>query len=106
MPYYIYCVKIRGDALSTVIDPLTKLQKKIIRVLTNSRYLAHTHDLFLANNILPFNTFVQYRVGLIMFKRNFELVPIGLKQMFVSNNSIHAHNILDIVTVMYCVLCS
>ena len=99
MPYYIYCVEIRGNALSTVIDYLFKLQKKIITVLTNSHYLAHTHDLFLANNILPFNTLVQYRISLIMFKRNFELVPISLKQMFVSNNYILAHNILDIVTV-------
>ena len=92
LPYYIYCVEIWGNALSTVIDPLIKLQKKIIRVITNSHYLAHTYDLFLANNILPFNTLVQYRIGLIMFKCNFELVPNSLKQMFVSNNSIHAHN--------------
>ena len=62
--------------------------------MTNSHYLAHTHDLFLANNILPFNTLVQYRIGLIMFKCNFELVPntCSIKQLFVPNNSIHAHN--------------
>ena len=68
LPYYIYCVEVWGSALSTVIDPLIKLQKKIIRVIINSHYLAHTHDLFLVNNILPFNTLVQYRIGLIMFK--------------------------------------
>ena len=62
--------------------------------MTNSHYLAHTHDLFLANNILPFNTLVQFWIGLIMFKCNFELVPntCSLKQLFVPNNSIHAHN--------------
>ena len=89
--YYIYCVEIWGNALSTVIDPTIKLQKKIIRVITNSSYLAHTHDIFLVNNI-TFNTLVQYRIGLIMFKCNFELVPNSLKQMSVANNSIHTHN--------------
>ena len=81
-----------SKTLSTVINPIIKLQKKIIRVITNSHYLAHTHDLFLVNNILPFNLLVQYRIDLIMVKCNFELVPNSLKQMFVANNSIHTHN--------------
>ena len=39
LPCYIYCVEIWGNALNIVIDPLIKLQKKIIRVITNSHYL-------------------------------------------------------------------
>ena len=47
---------------------------------------------FLDNNLLPFHTLVQDRIGLIMYKCNSELFPNVLKEMFVANNSIHIHN--------------
>ena len=45
-PYLIYCVEIWGNAVNIYLDPLIKLQKKIIKVITFSQYLAHTNDLF------------------------------------------------------------
>ena len=52
------------------LDPLIKLQEKIIRVITFSQYLAHTNDLFVQLQILPFKKLVIHRIGLHMFKNN------------------------------------
>ena len=53
-PYLTYCVEVWGNTPDTHIDPLIKLQKKIIRIITFSPYLAHTEPLFKELNILPF----------------------------------------------------
>ena len=39
-PYHIYCVEVWGNGLSTHIQPLIKLQNKIISIITNSHFLA------------------------------------------------------------------
>ena len=53
LPYLIYCVEIWGNACDTHLDPLIKLQKKIIRFISFSTYTEHTTPLFLKLNILP-----------------------------------------------------
>ena len=40
-PYLIYCVEVWGNALSTHIQPLVKLQNKIVRIIT---YSYHTTE--------------------------------------------------------------
>ena len=35
-PYLIYCVEVWGNALSTHIQPLIKLQNNIVRIITYS----------------------------------------------------------------------
>ena len=45
-PYLIYGVEIWGNACNAYIDPLIKLQKKCLRIITFSNYLAHTEPLF------------------------------------------------------------
>ena len=39
-PYLINCVEVWGNALSTHTQPLIKLQNKIMRIITNSNFLA------------------------------------------------------------------
>ena len=48
-PYLIYCIEVWGH---TNLDPLIKIQKKSIRTITFSHYLAHTNPLFERLNIL------------------------------------------------------
>ncbi|MGL1889690.1 MAG: reverse transcriptase domain-containing protein [Reichenbachiella sp.] len=57
-PYMIYCVEIWGHAAACHIDPLFFLQKKIIRIMTFSPYLAHTSPLFDRLSIFPFNIYI------------------------------------------------
>ena len=46
-PYSIYCVEIWGSASDAHLLPLILLQKKIVRVIKFSPYLAHTKDIYL-----------------------------------------------------------
>ena len=56
-PYLIYCVEVWGNALSTHIQPLIKLQNKIVRIITSS---SHTTDQLYENTcILQFKILVK-----------------------------------------------
>ena len=48
-PYLTYCIEISDIHL----DALIKILKKIVRIISNSAFLAHTDELFKELNILP-----------------------------------------------------
>ena len=91
-PYLIYCVEIWGNAVNIYLDPLIKLQKKIIRVITFSQHLAHTNDLFVQLQILPFMKLVIHRIGLQMLKNNLGYIPKAVESLFITNSDIHKYN--------------
>ena len=91
-PYLIYCVEMWGNAANIYLDPLIKLQKKIIRVITFSQYLAHTNDLFVQLQILPFKKLVIHRIELQMFKNNLGYILKAVESLFITNSDIHKYN--------------
>ena len=74
-PYLIYCVVIWGNAASIHLDPLIKLQKKIIRLITLSQYLEHTNALFVKLQFLPFKKLVIHRIRPQMIKKTWVIFP-------------------------------
>ena len=88
-PYLIYCVEIWGCTNDLIINPLFLLQKRIIRIITFSHYLAHTNNLFIDLHILPFKKLVHYRIGILMYKCYFQNVPNVIKSMFLFNHDVH-----------------
>ena len=52
LPHMSYCNIIWGCAKQTVLDPLYKLQKKVVRIITGSKYAEHTSPLFIKLNRL------------------------------------------------------
>ena len=52
-PYMTYCIEVWGCASQTQLNCLFLLQKKIIRIMNFSHYLAHTNPLFLSMEVLP-----------------------------------------------------
>ena len=52
-PYLIYCIESWGNASNCHIDPLSMLQKRILRILTFSNYDVPSELLFRYTNILP-----------------------------------------------------
>ena len=67
-PYMTYCIEVWGCASQTQLNCLFLLQKKIIRIMSFSHYLAHTNLLFLPMEVLPLRKIFLYKVGLIMYK--------------------------------------
>ena len=56
-PYMAYCIKVWDCASQTQPNCIFWLQKKIIRIMSFSHYLAHTNPLFLSMEVLrSFNT--------------------------------------------------
>ena len=72
--------------------PLIKLQKKIVRAITFSKYLAHTAELFINLYILPFKLLVAHRIGILMFKIYIGYVPNVVHNLLTINASIHDYN--------------
>ena len=90
-PYLIYCVEIWGNTNETHLKPLIQIQKRSIRTITFSHYQDHTGPLFDIVNILDLKKFVIQRIALLMFKRQLNLLPSPLHDLFTVNNTHHNH---------------
>ena len=91
-PYLTYCVEVWGCASKCHLNSLFLLQKKILRIMTFSPYLAHTDHLFKNLEILPIDKIFIDRIGITMFKVTYELVPKSIHQLFSRNKDIHSHD--------------
>ena len=74
-PYLIYCIEIWGTASQIHLQPLFLAQKRVVRIITFSHYLAHTHNLY-------FRACQYYRlkgyfhqIGIVMYKYCNGLIP-------------------------------
>ena len=91
-PYLIYGVEIWGNACNVYLDPLVKLLKKCLRIITFSSYLEHTEPVFQNEEILNFKKLVIHRIALLMFKNSKHMVPIAIHMLFTRNYQYHGYN--------------
>ena len=69
-PYLIYCNVVWGGTYTANLNPLILLQKKIIRIISNEGYLAHTDPLFREQKILKIVDIHTYLIAITAFKIN------------------------------------
>ena len=67
-PYLIYCNEIWGNTSSVHLDPIIKIQKRCVRIITFSDYLSPSEPIFQTINIVNFRNLVEQRISLLMFK--------------------------------------
>ena len=60
-----YCILIWGSADKSTVEPLFKLQKKAIRIISKSNYLDHTAPLFKSLKLLT--VYDVYKLNCILF---------------------------------------
>ena len=89
---FFYCVEVWGNALCSHTQPLIKLQNKIIRIITNSHFLASSLKLYTQTGILPFVTLVKYRIVILMFEIAKHTVPISISRLYKLNSDGHNYN--------------
>ena len=58
------------------------LQKKAIRIINNSEYLAPTNPLFINNHILKLEDLVDLNIAIIMFKAHHNNLPPCMQRLF------------------------
>ena len=73
-PYFIYCSYVWGNTYQTNLEKLMVIQKKLVCIITESLYQAHTEPLFYANRILSVYNLNVNIVGVFMYKCLFEPV--------------------------------
>ena len=70
-----YCNIVWANTYPTHLDVLKKMQKKIIRNITNSDYLAHTAPLFNQLQLLNIDKLRKYYLGIYFYKNIRTLLP-------------------------------
>ena len=66
-PYLIYCILIWGGTYPTHLNKILLKQKKVVRIITKSRYLAHTDPLFKKTGILKIAELYEFHLALYAY---------------------------------------
>ena len=91
-PYLQYCNIGWDSTYPTNLNRIVTLQKRIIRILNNSKLDAHTDPLFKELQLLKFHDICKLQMGQLVFSWKNNLLPKYFYNMFVSNNQIHGYN--------------
>ena len=86
-----YCNIVWGNTHPTYLNRLYVLQKKAIRLITSSDYLAHTSPLLKDYKILSLFDIYSFQLGVFMYKICNNLLPPFLCNKFSYNSDIHDH---------------
>jgi hypothetical protein len=89
-PYLLYCNIVWGGASLTALDKLILLQKRAIRLITYSAYLAHTSPLFKRLRILKLYDIYRFQIYMFMFRFKHNLLPISCTH-FITQNLVASH---------------
>ena len=93
LPYLTYFnVASMGNTFQTHIDKLKVLQKKIIRLVTNSDFRQSSKPLFLQLKLLPLDELVSFNCLIFMFKLQSCPQFCQLKDLFALKSQIHNYN--------------
>ena len=81
-----------GNISANPLKSLTVNAKKIVRIMTFSSYYAHTAPIFRDLEILIIDQLIVHRIGTVMYKFNYGLLPDVLNTMYRKNCEIHSYN--------------
>ena len=91
-PYFNYCIEAWGHSADYLVNSLFLLQKRSIRSVSNSHYLAHSGPIFEELGILKLGYLYKFNIALYVFKTlNIPLFDIGLCNYIAVNVNNHNH---------------
>ena len=89
LPYINYGVLAWGKSHKTQLGKLFVVQKRVIRIICNANFRAHTNPLFYDNQILKLEDVYYVQLGSLMYNLNSGVLPTALAKLFTRNNQIH-----------------
>ena len=92
LPYLQYCTITWANVGITMLDPIHKLQKKALRICSNSAYLAPSQPLFFRLKTLTIYEIYELKIANLMFYVNNNLAPVNICNLFRYNKDIHQYN--------------
>lgn len=91
-PYFEYCNIIWATNSTGTLAKLFRIQKRALRLITNSKWNAHTDPLFRQCKMLTIYKLNQLQVGCFMYKVYKRSLPQYFIDMFQPNSAIHHYN--------------
>ena len=91
-PYLTYCIHVWGSACITHLDPLVKIQKRLIRIICNAGYREHTGPLFHRTGILNLSGIYRYLLSTFMYRLRDRDLPEIFDKFGQTNSEIHQYS--------------
>ena len=91
-PYISYCSTVWTSTYPTNLNRIYLLQKRAVRAITKSDYLAHSAPLFSRLNVLDIYQVNSFHVGKFMYKYQNRLLPSIFLDLFQTSSQIHNYN--------------
>jgi hypothetical protein len=91
LPHIQYAITSWGNVQNAIIKRMKTLQKKSIRLITNSKYNSHTSPLFKELKLLTLDDIFQLNCCKIYHKYTKGLLPYYFQCQLQSNRDIHSH---------------
>jgi len=88
-PYYDYCNIIWATGTSTYLNKLFLLQKRAMRLITNSPWLAHTAPIFNRLKVMTIFEINKLQIACFMFKVYTQQLPSYFNDLFIQNSAQH-----------------
>jgi hypothetical protein len=85
--HLLYCINILSCTSLANTNRILLLQKKAIRIISNSHYNAHTTPLFLEHKILPFDKLIKLHRLLFMHSIAYDYAPKTFENTWTKNNA-------------------
>ena len=90
-PYFQYCNIIMATRHTQHIELLFRKQEKAVRIISLSKWNAHTKPLFINHRILTLSNINIFQVCCFMYKVRYNLLPSFCINCSFLNNAIHHH---------------
>ena len=90
-PHFLYCLPIISCTSQKNVNLLFKKQKIAIRLITKSKYNAHTQLLFYSTGILPLPELILQQTLQFMHLFNHSLLPSFFDELFVRNATLNGN---------------
>ena len=85
--HFLYCNPIWSCASNKNLKKLVNIQKKAIRIITKSRYNAHTIPIFKKHEILPLHDEIIFSKTIFMYDYVKNLLPLSFENIWNRNNN-------------------
>ena len=92
LPYLSYGILLWGNSHDKYLAKIFKLQKRAIRIISNSSYLCHTKPLFEKYNTLNIYQIYNKELGIFMYKYKKGLLPLSFDHAFTELGSTHKYD--------------
>jgi len=91
-PHFVYGITFWGGTYDTYLNKLFVQQKKLIRIITNSKYNEHTDPLFNELKLLKLSELHKLYTAKLMYKASRCQLPEPINVKYKPNTMVHSHN--------------